>query len=283
VRDPHPSSLSPALILAVLGLALVSMIAALEGQVLVRALLAGESAAVAQAAVSRDPGALALAQLVGLAIPIGLALRLRGEGVGAFLSRALAPCPWDRVAAAALAGLALQLPLVEVTHRMALLVPALARSPEEEARLREVMRLDSVYAAICVPLAVVVLAPVTEELLFRALAQRDLAERWGVRAALPVVAALFAGFHLDPLAAPAIAGAGLCLGALAARWGTVRIGIAMHAGVNAVPVLLTDAVVPIPGFNTEDDAGVPPVLLLASAAIFVVCFGWALRRPAAGL
>ncbi len=277
-RDPHARKpLGLGLVLAVLGLAIAALFAALQAEQLAYALVLGVGAHAAQEAVSRDPGALALAQLAGLALPIVLATRLSGETLRAFLARALAPCPWDRVLAALVAGIALQLPLVELTHWLADAFPSLAHTAEQEARLREAMRIDSLYAAICVPLAVVVLAPLTEELLFRALAQRDLAERWSAAVAIPAVALLFAAFHLDVLGAPFIFLAGLALGVLAERWRSARISIAMHAGVNAVPALLSADVLPIAGLNTDDDAHVAPLLVVGSGVVFIIAFGLAVR------
>jgi membrane protease YdiL (CAAX protease family) len=276
-----PRALSPGLILVVLALALVGLVAALEVQVVLRAVLASEPIAVAQQAVVRQPAALALAQLVGLGAPLLFALRLRGEPVRAFVVRALAPCPWDRVAVACVAGLALQLPLVEITHRVSVLLPGLARSPDEEARLAELMRIDSVADAIFVPLAVVVLAPLTEELLFRGLAQPDLATRMGRVSSVALVATLFSVFHLDPVSAPAIAVAGVGLGLLADRWQSVRPGLAMHAGVNALPVLLPEELVAVPGFNTAHGGALDPGLLAASGAVGLVALALAMRPEAA--
>jgi membrane protease YdiL (CAAX protease family) len=272
-----PRALSPGLILLVLLLALAGLVVGLEVQVLARAALAGEPFAVAQHVVARQPAALALAQLLGLGAPLVFALRLRGEPVRAFAARVLAPCPWDRVAAAGVAGLALQLPLVALTQQVGSLLPALARSPEEQARLSELMRIDSVADALWVPVAVVVLAPLTEELLFRGLAQPDLATRVGRAAALVLVATLFAVFHLDLVSAPAIAVAGVALGALADRWRSVRPGLVMHAGVNALPVVLSEDVVVIPGFNTDDTTSPDPRLVLASGLLSAVAFALALR------
>jgi membrane protease YdiL (CAAX protease family) len=92
--------------------------------------------------------------------------------------------------------------MVEISHVVADLVPALARPADEEAALRETMRIHSIYSAIAVPLALVVLAPVTEELLFRAFAQRELVDRLGPGLGVGLVAVLFAVFHMDPASAP---------------------------------------------------------------------------------
>ena len=58
------------------------------------------------------------------------------------------------------------------------------------------------------------------------------------------------------------------LGAVALRTGSTLASIAMHAGVNAVPLLLPARLVRIDGFNTltERVEHISPVLLLASLA-----------------
>lgn len=268
--------------MALLGAALVLLAATVWLEALVVALVTGQGSRAALTAVTRDAGALALAQGLGLGVPVLVAARLRGGSLRTFLGPALAPCPADRIAAAVLAGLALQLPMAELAHRVSELLPALARTPEEEAVLRETMRLDSLYDALMVPLAVIVLAPITEELLFRAFAQRELAARAGALPAVLGVSVLFAAFHGDPTSLPSIFLAGLCLGALAERWRSVRITIAMHAAVNTVPVVLTAEVLPIAGFNDEDPGShVPALALLVSVAMFAASFGWAMRGTGA--
>jgi hypothetical protein len=51
----------------------------------------------------------------------------------------------------------------------------------------------------------------------------------------------------------------------------------MHAGVNALPVVLSEDVVVIPGFNTDDTTSPDPRLVLASGLLAAVAFALALR------
>jgi membrane protease YdiL (CAAX protease family) len=288
-RVPDASRpLSPWIVLALLGSALALLGAAVWAEAMVVALVNGLGAHEALGRVTRDPGLLAVAQLVGLGVPTVLAARLSDGGMRAFFSSALAPCPWDRVAFAFVAGLALQLPMVEIAHVVADLAPALRHSPEEDAALRETLRIRDLYTAVTVPLAVVVCAPVTEELLFRAFALRELAaqahaRRVGRVLAVGLVAVLFAVFHMDPVSTPAILLAGLALGAIADRWQSVRICVALHAGVNLVPVVLTEQVLLVPGLNdTDPDTHVSPFVLAASIVVFAAAFTLAWRRGARG-
>jgi membrane protease YdiL (CAAX protease family) len=273
-------------VLVLLGSALVLLAVTVWLEAMVVALVAGVGAQEALARATHDPGMLAIAQTVGLGVPLLLAARLSDGGLRGFFARALSPCPWDRVLFAFLAGLALQLPMVEIAHVVAELAPALRHSAEDDAALRETMRIRDVYSAITVPLALVVSAPVTEELLFRAFAQHELAAQARSRGlgrilALGFVAVIFAIFHLDPVSTPSILVAGLALGAIADRWQSVRISIALHAGVNLVPVAVTEHVLPIPGFNDADpDVHVSPLVLAASAAVFVIAFALAWRGGA---
>lgn len=259
------------------GLVLLGLTVVLEAVIV--AALRGLSSRESLEIVTHDPGGLAVAQLVGLGVPVLLAASLSEGGRRAFFARALTACPWDRVLAAFVAGLALQLVMVELTHLVTDLVPALRHSPEQEAALRETLRIRDLYSAVMVPLAVVISAPVTEELLFRAFAQRELAGRFGRVPAIGAVAVLFAVFHMDGASVPAILLAGLALGAIADRWQTVRISIALHAGVNLVPVLVTEAVLPIRGFNdTDPSSHIAPLVLATSTGVFVIAFALAWQR-----
>jgi len=271
------------MVLAVLGAALVLLAATVWLEALVVGLATGQGARASLTIVTRDAGALAIAQGVGLGVPVLLAARLRGVSLRSFLGASLRPCPWDRIAAAILAGACLQLPMAELAHHMAELLPTLARSAEQEAILRETMRVDSLYDAIAVPLAVVVLAPITEELLFRAFAQPELARRYGELASIVGVSVMFAAFHGDPTGLPSILVAGLALGALAARWQSVRITIAMHAGVNAIPIALTESLLPIRGFNDADPSShVLWPIVLASLVGFGLSYAYALGPARTG-
>lgn len=271
---------SPFVVLALLGASLALLGLTVWAQALLVGLVGGHTAAEALAIVTRDPGALALAQLVGLGVPVAIGAQLSLGGAPAFFRRALAPCPHSRVAMAFVAGIALQFPMVALSQALASLWPALAPSAAEHAALRETLRMHDAYSALTVPLAVVVLAPITEELLFRAFAQGELmggARRRTVRlTVIAIVAGLFAAFHMDATGAPSIFLAGIALGALVERWRSIRVSIALHMGVNLVPVVLTEDVLPIAGFNdAEPTTQLPWGLVAASTAVFAAAFGWA--------
>ena len=285
-RTVRARPLSPWIVLVIVASGLVLLGGTVLCEALVIAAVRGVSSNEALAIVTSDPGFLAVAQIVGLGAPVLLAAFLVERGPRSFFARALAPCPWDRVLAAFVSGLALQLVMVELGHTLTDLVPALRHTPEEEAALREALRIHDAYSAITVPLALVIAAPVTEELLFRAFAQHELAQLVrpggaGHRVVLVFVALLFAAFHMDPGSALPILVAGLALGAIADRWQSVRISIALHAGVNLVPIAITEEVLPIRGFNdTDPSSHVAPLVLVTSLAVSVIAFVLAWQGPA---
>jgi len=117
-------------------------------------------------------------------------------------------------------------------------------------------------------LALVLVAPVTEELLFRGWLLRDLEDQYGSTAALLWSSALFGLVHHEPPAILYATLGGFVLGAVALRTKSTLASVAMHAGVNALPLLLPARLIPIEGFNTLSQ-GVEHVhwsLLLGSSA-----------------
>lgn len=230
--------------------------------------------------VTSDPLPLGAAQLAALSAVTALGVWLWTPGESTPIALGLVASRTRYVILAAVAGLALQLPMVELTTLATRLVPAMAHPPEVDAAITALTRIDSPLRAVTVPLTFVVIAPVTEELLFRGLLLRGLRARHGRTTAIVTSAVLFGAFHLD---APALLFAtlmGLVLGIVAERTGSTMPSIALHAGFNAVPVLLPVDVAPIPGFNQEPQSDVPLPIVLGSACLAVLAMG-ALARTSA--
>jgi membrane protease YdiL (CAAX protease family) len=82
-------------------------------------------------------------------------------------------------------------------------------------------------------LALVVLAPLFEELLYRERVLGALRPRIGAPLALAASSALFAAPHLEAWSVLTTFGVGLALGALQLATGRVALAIAAHAGLNA--------------------------------------------------
>ena len=268
--------------LALVGFSFLLMLLCLHAQAFVLSLLAHQPMQASLAEVSSNVGCLGLAQLVGLGVPALVVLRLTTPPRPWFaLHEAFASVPGVQLVCAFFAGISLQLPMCEIAQLVSQAFPSLAPSAADEARMMSLLSLNSSYRAIAIPLALVVIAPLTEELLFRHLVQRSFLAHAPSIVVLPIVAMLFAAFHLDPHAFFSIAVAGLALGALAHRHQSIRISLAMHSGVNLVPVLVQPAWLAIPGLNSGTvGEHVPLVWLLPSALLCVIFFALALQaRP----
>lgn len=86
-------------------------------------------------------------------------------------------------------------------------------------------------------IAVVVIAPVIEELFFRGLVLRSLERRFGTAWAVAGSSLAFGAAHLQLVQFPALAAAGVVFGLLAVRSGRLGPGIVAHGAFNAVAVI----------------------------------------------
>ena len=125
------------------------------------------------------------------------------------------------------------------------------------------------------PLATVflllIVAPVTEELLFRGLILRGLLSRYGAVTAVLISALLFALFHVNPWQMPGAFLIGGILGWWYVQTGTVTPCLLGHAAYNAIPLIALAIMPPLPGF-TETTAGTnfqPLALDMVGAALTV--------------
>jgi len=162
------------------------------------------------------------------------------------------------------AGLFLQLPLSEVGNLVQEVWPI---SFDVLARLHRLLNPTTWWGGITALLAVVLVAPVTEELLFRGWLMQDLKTRYGATPALIWSSVVFGLAHIGlPQSVPYAMIGGLVLGAVALRTGSTLASIAMHAGVNALPLLVPSTLVRIEGFNTLDSemVHISPWLLFLS-------------------
>lgn len=150
------------------------------------------------------------------------------------------------VALCFLAGAFMQIPLAELGNLVQELWPT---SFDELARRHRFTNPTSWWGGVSALIALVIVAPVTEELLFRGWLLQDLKEQYGTVPALLWSSLLFGLVHGASAALYATIG-GLVLGAVALRTRSTLGSIAMHAGVNALPLLLPVRLVRIEGFNT---------------------------------
>ena len=111
------------------------------------------------------------------------------------------------------------------------------RDEVEEPALRLVERATGGWAVVLV-VAVVVGAPLMEELLYRGLALRSLRARLGIRVAVAVGAAWFAVAHLQPVQFLGLFVFGLVLGVCAERTGRLGMSMLAHAAFNATSLVI---------------------------------------------
>lgn len=264
-----------------MGLVLLAMGLFFGGSVLGVALIAafsGSSFAEAQDLFSRSPLPLGMVQLVALGTVLIIGKRVAfgaqpfPEAVGIYR------VPISAMALAMCAGLAFHFPMVELMTVLTERFPELAPDAEAQRRIEEMTRIDSIGRGIAVWLTIVGIAATTEELVFRGLFLPALRPQFGKVGALFVTSVLFGVFHMEPFAVIYASLAGLLLGVIAIRTGSVLPCIAFHAAFNAVPLLLPRSLVPISGFNVEEtEAHVPILLVFFTSALFLAST-WGLFR-----
>ncbi len=234
----------------------------------------------AMTALQRDLLLLSLCQLGGLALALGAGITwIHGADSRVRDAIDLRPVPAAIALLAITAGFALQFPLSELVNLLSQVDPSFTPAPASQEALRRVVRVESLRDAVVVPLAVVAIPAVSEELFFRGLLQPALSRRHGVIAGVLTSSLLFGVVHAMPAAVVYASVAGLVLGLVRLRTASVLPCIALHGAFNAVPVLLPDQLVRIEGFNTlgPDVYHLPLALTVGSALVVVVCL-WAMMR-----
>ncbi len=255
-----------------IGLVLLAMGLFFGGSMLGVALLAtvsGSHIAEAQDTFSRNPLALGLVQLVALGAVwvIGKHIAFGARPFREALGVRRVPLPL--LLLSVVAGLAFHFPLVELMAFLTERFPELAPDAASQARIEEMTRTDSIERAFAVWLTLVGIAATTEELLFRGLFLPALRPKLGSAGALVLTSLLFGVFHVEPFAVIYASIAGLILGVIAIRTDSVLMCIAFHAAFNAVPLLLPESFVPIPGFNVaESEAHMPLLLVFGTSVVF---------------
>lgn len=283
-RDPRSVSLLAAFTLTVVSVALTY--ALLQGVVALQSIVRGVSWDVARERVIRDALGLALVQAAAFALVLFGAVRLYARDDEPLRETlGLRAVPFHTVLLALLAGAALQFPLAELANLVHVLAPVPVELLRQQQRLFDA---GSPLVAFAAFVSFVVVAPITEELLFRGIILRGARVAYGVPVALALSSALFALSHVGPVATTLYALiAGVVLGAVALRTGSTPVAIALHAGVNAMPVLLPARLLRIPGFNVlpvadGSSAHISPALVVASSLVAAVALALLSRTaPAA--
>lgn len=175
-------------------------------------------------------------------------------------------------------GISFQFPLTELQNLCERIFPI---ELAQKQALFQLVSPTSWPKMVTTVFALVLIAPVFEELLFRGFIMTRLYKSSGRFQALLLSSALFGLCHIRVLAAliPACI-AGVFLGMVALRSRSTWPSITAHAAINAAPLLLSERAFAIPGFNTFDATAqhVPlPFLMggsiLSMVALVVLMFG----------
>ena len=147
--------------------------------------------------------------------------------------------PLSLIAPLVISGFGLSLVLVEVIGWIPM--PGFI-----EEMFREIMSGNPVSKII----ALVVIAPIAEEMLFRGLIFREFARRYSMPHAIFGSAALFALFHLNPWQAVVAFPIGVIAAWLVLKTGSIIPGIVLHAALNFTSSFL---LIPIGAFFGQDE------------------------------
>lgn len=224
--------------------------------------------------ISADPLYLAVATIVGVGVALVAGKAWLDPDAAWIRVLFVSRVPLRIVALALVTGFALQLPLAELSNLSELVFPI---SLEQKEFIHRVMTPKGCSQVLTTLLALVVIVPICEESLFRGLLLRGLNHTYGAVRALLVSSILFGLSHLRlPTAIlPAIV-AGLFLGLIALRTGSIWPSIALHAAVNAVPLVVSPEVVLIRGFNhvQAQVSHIPIALLTGSCLISLIALSF---------
>ncbi|MDX1983456.1 MAG: CPBP family intramembrane glutamic endopeptidase [Bryobacteraceae bacterium] len=203
----------------------------------------GVWASLRQGTFAVHPAAMAAANLAGFGAVCWYGFRKTGLPWSAVFP--LKRVPWTLLAGVAVAALGLVIVLSEVDNVFRGFVPM---PPEMVEFFKETLGGGSSLAWSLVLAALV--APFTEEFLFRGLIQGGLAARHGVWPGIAITALLFGAMHLNPWQMVSAAFFGLLVGWLMACTGSLIPCVWAHMVGNAVVTLLPKLPFEIRGFNT---------------------------------
>ncbi|MGB5811961.1 MAG: CPBP family intramembrane glutamic endopeptidase [Polyangiales bacterium] len=224
--------------------------------------------------------ALAQAASVGVLFLIAFPHRSREES---FLETVhVKPLVGGLVALCFVLGVSLQFSFAEIYNLGQEIWPT---SFDELSRRYRLLNPTTWWGGVSILLGLVLVAPVSEELVFRGWLLPMLKARYGTVAALLWSSILFGLVHREPSAIIYATLGGLILGVIALRTQSTLASIAVHAGVNATPLLLPVTVARIDGFNTLTEqvehmnAWLVVGALAASAALLALI--WRATEPPA--
>lgn len=195
---------------------------------------------------------LTLAQILAMGAATVLGLKFSDVEAPPSLALRLVPVRRSSLALCLLAGACLQFPLAELANALHHYV--FGPEPLEEQLARQtLLEAHSMLQGALVVTCLVALVPSAEELLFRGLFLTGLGGRYGQGFGLLSSSLLFGVIHFGAVPAVYASVAGLVLGWLSLAGRSIYPSIALHAGINAVPVLLPEQLIAIPGFNVPSE------------------------------
>ncbi|MGH2404412.1 MAG: lysostaphin resistance A-like protein [bacterium] len=125
----------------------------------------------------------------------------------------------------------------------------------------------------------VIVAPLTEELLFRGLILRGLLRHYTARTAIIASAVLFGVFHLNPWQFLGATVLGVLFAWMFVRTGSLHLCIFGHAFANGVPLIVSVLKVDIVGFTSElTGVEFQPLWFDALGLVLSAVGLWRLRR-----
>jgi membrane protease YdiL (CAAX protease family) len=221
---------------------------------------------------------LTLIQLLAMGTVVAAGLKLSEPDASVLSALRLRPLRLRSLALCLGAGVCLQFPLAELANLLHRHVFGMDPLEEQLARQALIEAHGPVEGALVV-LCLVALVPFAEEALFRGVFMFGLSERYGRSFGLLLSACLFGVMHFGAVPAIYAAVAGLLLGALAWSTQSTWASVALHAAINAVPVLLPESVLPIHGFNVPSELPehLPAALVLPSL-LLGICLLLAVQR-----
>ncbi len=231
-----------------------------------------------RAGLAQNPLILAFINTLALGGPIALGLFL--NRLQFKLAFPLARLPLGQVAAMVVAVLGADVLLSEADNLFRAIFPAPQFLIEayKQVFTSEGNLVERIFL-------LVVVAPVTEELLFRGIILRGLLSRYGPVLAVGLSSLLFALVHLNPWQFISAFWLGVALGWFYLRTGSVNICILGHAVSNGLFVFFSSVPTDIPGLTSSpevDHAVFQPWWLDATGALLlmtgVICFSLATRQ-----
>jgi len=137
-------------------------------------------------------------------------------------------------------------------------------------QLSSLLAFDSLGTAIILLVTISILAPLSEELLFRGFLQKVLEESWkDVTKAVLITSMFFAFIHMNPYWIIQIYLIGILLGYLAWRTGSIIPSFILHGFNNCIALVLNNASPSIESFYLWNGHVSPPFLALAGGVFFL--------------